>query len=196
MDGIFALEAADSHVSHVGVTEPIVCTLNCGGVSVGMQVDTGSPVSVMIWPTYEQNKIVAPKLRDSPMNLTSFLGRLPARGQRKLKLSCANRSTDASLTVLGCPGPNLCGRELIQAFNMLQAPVMNINTTAIGLSDHLEPKIESQKCKHCPSAHSHLAEIDRSLLKSRTISQRSAWKFWTCKKFQGGASALSLRLPS
>ncbi|XP_070396758.1 uncharacterized protein [Dermacentor albipictus] len=166
MDGIFALEAADSHVSHVGVTEPIVCTLNCGGVSVGMQVDTGSPVSVMIWPTYEQNKIVAPKLRDSPMNLTSFLGRLPARGQRKLKLSCANRSTDASLTVLGCPGPNLCGRELIQAFNMLQAPVMNINTT------------------------------DRSLLKSRTISQRSAWKFWTCKKFQGGASALSLRLPS
>ncbi|KAH7933221.1 hypothetical protein HPB49_010401 [Dermacentor silvarum] len=76
-NGIFALEPADSHVSHVGITQPIVRTLNCAGVPVDMQVDAGSPVSVFTWPTYEQNKTVWPKLRGSPLKLTFVLGRLP-----------------------------------------------------------------------------------------------------------------------
>ncbi|XP_072141429.1 uncharacterized protein [Dermacentor andersoni] len=106
--------------------QPIVRTLNCGGVPVDMQVDTETPVPVI---TYKQNKTVWPKLRGSPLKLTCFLGRLFVRGQLNLKVSCGNRSTDGSLTVLGCYGPSLCGRNLIQAFNMLQAPVMNVNTT-------------------------------------------------------------------
>ncbi|KAL3252124.1 hypothetical protein MRX96_054936 [Rhipicephalus microplus] len=127
-DGMFALEAADSHIGHVGITQPIVRTLDCGGVPVNMQVDTGSPVSVITWPTYERNKTVWPKLRGSPLKLTCFLGRLPVRGQLQLKVSCGNKSTAGSLQVLGCSGPNLCGRDLIQAFHMLEAPVMNVNT--------------------------------------------------------------------
>ncbi|KAL1415797.1 hypothetical protein MTO96_006576 [Rhipicephalus appendiculatus] len=125
---MFALEAADSHIGHVGITQPIVRTLDCGGVPVNMQLDTGSPVSVITWPTYERNKTVWPKLRGSPLKLTCFLGRLPVRGQLQLKVSCGNRSTAGSLQVLGCSGPNLCGRDLIQAFHMLEAPVMNVNT--------------------------------------------------------------------
>nr|XP_037276811.1 uncharacterized protein K02A2.6-like [Rhipicephalus microplus] len=128
-DGMFALEAADSHIGHVGITQPIVRTLDCGGVPVNMQVDTGSPVSVITWPTYERNKTVWPKLRGSPLKLTCFLGRLPVRGQLQLKVSCGNKSTAGSLQVLGCSGPNLCGRDLIQAFHMLEAPVMNVNTS-------------------------------------------------------------------
>ncbi|KAL3212696.1 hypothetical protein MRX96_035830 [Rhipicephalus microplus] len=126
---MFALEAADSHIGHVGITQPIVRTLDCGGVPVNMQVDTGSPVSVITWPTYERNKTVWPKLRGSPLKLTCFLGRLPVRGQLQLKVSCGNKSTAGSLQVLGCSGPNLCGRDLIQAFHMLEAPVMNVNTS-------------------------------------------------------------------
>nr|XP_037275833.1 uncharacterized protein LOC119168536 [Rhipicephalus microplus] len=128
-DGMFALEAVDSHIGHVGITQPIVRTLDCGGVPVNMQVDTGSPVSVITWPTYERNKTVWPKLRGSPLKLTCFLGRLPVRGQLQLKVSCGNKSTAGSLQVLGCSGPNLCGRDLIQAFHMLEAPVMNVNTS-------------------------------------------------------------------
>ncbi|KAL3226654.1 hypothetical protein MRX96_024850 [Rhipicephalus microplus] len=128
-DGMFTLEAADSHIGHVGITQPIVRTLDCGGVPVNMQVDTGSPVSVITWPTYERNKTVWPKLRGSPLKLTCFLGRLPVRGQLQLKVSCGNKSTAGSLQVLGCSGPNLCGRDLIQAFHMLEAPVMNVNTS-------------------------------------------------------------------
>ncbi|KAL3200415.1 hypothetical protein MRX96_013360 [Rhipicephalus microplus] len=128
-DGMFALEAADSHIGHVGITQPIVRTLDCGGVPVNMQVDTGSPVSAITWPTYERNKTVWPKLRGSPLKLTCFLGRLPVRGQLQLKVSCGNKSTAGSLQVLGCSGPNLCGRDLIQAFHMLEAPVMNVNTS-------------------------------------------------------------------
>ncbi|XP_049528117.1 uncharacterized protein LOC125947442 [Dermacentor silvarum] len=101
----------DTHVSHVGITQPIVRTLNCAGVLVDMQVDTGSPVSVITWPTYEHNKTMWPKLRGSPLKLTCFLGRLPVRGQLKLNVLCGNRSTEGSLTVLGCSGPNLCGRS-------------------------------------------------------------------------------------
>ncbi|KAL3195585.1 hypothetical protein MRX96_054024 [Rhipicephalus microplus] len=126
---MFALEAADSHTGHVGITQPIVRTLDCGGVPVNMQVDTGSPVSVITWPTYERNKTVWPKLRGSPLKLTCFLGRLPVRGQLQLKVSCGNKSMAGSLQVLGCSGPNLCGRDLIQAFHMLEAPVMNVNTS-------------------------------------------------------------------
>ncbi|KAL3234191.1 hypothetical protein MRX96_022628 [Rhipicephalus microplus] len=80
-------------------------------------------------PTYERNKTVWPKLRGSPLKLTCFLGRLPVRGQLQLKVSCGNKSTAGSLQVLGCSGPNLCGRDLIQAFHMLEAPVMNVNTS-------------------------------------------------------------------
>lgn len=42
---------------------------------------------------------------------------------------CGNRSTDGSLQVLGCSGPNLRGHDLLQVFRMLQAPVINVNTT-------------------------------------------------------------------
>ncbi|XP_077557850.1 uncharacterized protein LOC144173227 [Haemaphysalis longicornis] len=125
---MFALEAANSHIGHIGMTQPIVRTLDCAGVPVDMQVDTGSPVSVITWPTYEQNKAVWPKLRGSPLKLTCFLERLLVRGQLELKVSCGNRSTEGSLQVLGCSGPNLCRRDLIQAFHMLEAPVMNVNT--------------------------------------------------------------------
>ncbi|KAL3182534.1 hypothetical protein MRX96_007213 [Rhipicephalus microplus] len=94
-----------------------------------MQVDTGSPVSVITWVIYERNKPVWPKLRGSPFKLTCFLGRLPVRGQLELKVLCGNRSTARFLHVLGCSGPNLCGRDLIKAFHMLKAPVMNVNTS-------------------------------------------------------------------
>ncbi|XP_077540245.1 uncharacterized protein LOC144152713 [Haemaphysalis longicornis] len=127
-DGMFALEEANSNIGHVGITQPILRTLECAGVPVDMQVDTGSPVSVITWPTYERNKAVWPKLRGSPLKQTCFLGRLPVRGQLKLKFSCGNRSTEGSLQVLGCSGPNLCGCDLIQAFHILEAPVMNVNT--------------------------------------------------------------------
>ncbi|KAL3187035.1 hypothetical protein MRX96_026128 [Rhipicephalus microplus] len=126
---MFALEAADNHIGHVSITQPIVRTLDCGGVPVNMQVDTGSPVLVIPWPTYERNKTVWPKLRGSPLKLTCFLGRLPVQGQLQLKVSCGKKLTAGSLQVLGCSGPNLCRRDLIQAFHMLEAPVMNVNTS-------------------------------------------------------------------
>ncbi|KAL3191981.1 hypothetical protein MRX96_018101 [Rhipicephalus microplus] len=50
-NGIFVLEAVDSHIGPVGITQPIVGTLDCGGVLVNMQADTGLLVSVFKWPT-------------------------------------------------------------------------------------------------------------------------------------------------
>ncbi|KAL3193740.1 hypothetical protein MRX96_002183 [Rhipicephalus microplus] len=94
-NGMFTQEAADSHISHVGITQPIVRTLDCGGVPVNMQVN------------YERNKTVWPKLRGSPVKLACILGQLPVREQLQLKVSCRNRSTAGSLQALGCSGPNL-----------------------------------------------------------------------------------------
>lgn len=73
------------------------------------------------------------------------MGRLPVRGQLKLKVSSGNWSTDGSLTALGCSGSNLCGRDLIQAFHMLEAPVMNVSAT---MRRHFRREDEDEDVEH------------------------------------------------
>lgn len=67
------------------------------------------------------------------------------RGQLELKVSCGSRSTDGSLTVLGCSGPNLCGHDLIQAFPMLKAPVRNESTTGEQMSFVLVDEVKVER---------------------------------------------------
>lgn len=125
---LFALGASEDNVGHVDDTKLIVRTFEWGGVPVNMQLDKGSPVSVITWPTYEEHSAVWPKLQDSPLKLTCFLEKRPVRGQLKLKVSLGERSVEVAPTVLGCSGPNLCGRDLIHAFNLLDTPMLSTAT--------------------------------------------------------------------
>ncbi|XP_040069342.2 uncharacterized protein LOC115329771 isoform X2 [Ixodes scapularis] len=127
-EGLFMLGASMEHVGHIETTQPIAGTFDWGGVPVNMQLDTGSPVSVITWPTYMRHKAAWPSLQDSPLKLTCFLGKLPVRGQLKLKVALGDQAREGTLTVLGCSGPNLCGRDLIHAFDLLEMPVLSVAT--------------------------------------------------------------------
>ncbi|KAH6945654.1 hypothetical protein HPB50_009527 [Hyalomma asiaticum] len=53
----------------------------------------------------------------------------PIYEQKQNSVAQAARSTNGSLTALGCYGPNICGRDLIQAFDMIKTPFMNVSAT-------------------------------------------------------------------
>ncbi|XP_037576521.2 uncharacterized protein K02A2.6-like [Dermacentor silvarum] len=142
-DGLFMLGAAEDHVGSLGTVKPLVHTLEWGGVPVTMQLDTGSPVSLITWPTYIKHRAAWPKLQDSALNLTCFLGKLPVSGQLKLNVSTGGRSVAGTLTVLGCKGPNLCGRDLIQTFDLLNVPVCNVSAKGEPITDPVE-KVDVQ----------------------------------------------------
>ncbi|KAL1442602.1 hypothetical protein MTO96_030701 [Rhipicephalus appendiculatus] len=122
--GQFLLHLRESSTRSVG---PFWRTLEWKGVPVKMQVDTGSPVSIVTWPTYTQNRRRWPGLDKSSLQLSCFLGRLPVKGQLQVPVTYAGKTVNATLVVLGCSGPNLCGRDLIQAFQLTGGPVLNVN---------------------------------------------------------------------
>ncbi|XP_049519039.1 uncharacterized protein LOC125943625 [Dermacentor silvarum] len=113
--GQFLLHLRESSRGLVG---PIWRTLQWKGVPVKMQVDTGSPVSIVTWPTYAQHRHRWPMLEKSSFQLSCFLGRLPVKGQLEVPVTYAGKTVNATLVVLGCSGPNLCGRDIIQAFQL------------------------------------------------------------------------------
>lgn len=104
--GQFLLHLRESSRGLVG---PIWLTLQWKGVPVKMQVDTGSPVSIVTWPTYAQHRNRWPMLDKSSFQLSCFLGRLPVKGQLEVPVTYAGKTVNATLVVLGCSGPNLCG---------------------------------------------------------------------------------------
>lgn len=112
--------------SSTGLVGPLWRTLQWKGVPVKMQVDTGSPVSIVTWPTYAQHRRHWPELDKSSFQLTCFLGKLPVKGQLHVPVTYAGKTVNATLVVLGCAGPNLCGRDIIQAFQLTGGPVLNM----------------------------------------------------------------------
>ncbi|XP_070377069.1 uncharacterized protein [Dermacentor albipictus] len=113
--------------SSTGLVRPIWQTLQWKGVPVKMQVDTGSPVSIVTWPTYAQHRHRWPRLDKSSLQLSCFLGRLPVKGQLKVPVTYGGKTANATLVVLGCSGPNLCGRDIIQAFQLTGGSVLNVD---------------------------------------------------------------------
>ncbi|XP_070389585.1 uncharacterized protein [Dermacentor albipictus] len=113
--------------SSTGLVRPIWQTLQWKGVPVKMQVDTGPPVSIVTWPTYAQHRHRWPRLDKSSLQLSCFLGRLPVKGQLKVPVTYDGKTANATLVVLGCSGPNLCGRDIIQAFQLTGGTVLNVD---------------------------------------------------------------------
>ncbi|XP_070387200.1 uncharacterized protein [Dermacentor albipictus] len=114
------------YTTSVNLVKPVVRTLCWSGIPLTMQVDTGSPVSIITWKTYCKHRNAWPAIRETSLKLSCFLGKLPVRGQLKLPVSYAGKTLDATLTVLQCDGPNLCGRDVISAFERSGRPVLSI----------------------------------------------------------------------
>ncbi|XP_075527114.1 uncharacterized protein LOC142559399 [Dermacentor variabilis] len=122
---LFLVETADNFVGSIQTVKAIMCTLLWNGIAINMHLDTGSAVSIITWPTYVQYQDAWPKLQESPLKLSCFLGPLPVRGQLQLDVFLGSKTTKATLAVLSCSGPNLWGREVMTALDLLGEPVLS-----------------------------------------------------------------------
>lgn len=112
--------------NNVGLVEPIHRKFVWGNVSLVMQVDTGSPVSVVSQGVYERFKQASPTVEKTRVRLTCFLGSFPVRGELNLRVTYQDKTVDSKLIVLGCPGPSLRGRDLIRDMNSCGASVLHL----------------------------------------------------------------------
>ncbi|XP_037528470.1 uncharacterized protein LOC119405702 [Rhipicephalus sanguineus] len=119
---------------------PIRRTFSWGGVNVSMEVDTGSPVCVISRQLFEKHRKCWPKLKPSHVKLSCYSGRLPVMGELQLCVRYRDTSVDCSLVVLDCPGPSLCGRDLLILLEQAGAPVVRVahedEATAIRAKHH------------------------------------------------------------
>ncbi|XP_075739861.1 uncharacterized protein LOC142785286 [Rhipicephalus microplus] len=114
----------------VNMVQPIYRTMKWDGVALRMQVDTGSPVTIITWPTYTKYCHLWPRLQKTTLQLTCFLGQLPVKGQLNITVTYGGTTLDATLVVLGCSGPDLCGRDVIKALEQHGRQVLAVGMKA------------------------------------------------------------------
>ncbi|KAL3226882.1 hypothetical protein MRX96_024602 [Rhipicephalus microplus] len=51
--------------------------------------------------------------------------------QLQAPVTYAGKTVNATLVVLGCSGPNLCGRDIYQAFQLTGGPVLNVDVNVV-----------------------------------------------------------------
>ncbi|XP_070379308.1 uncharacterized protein [Dermacentor albipictus] len=124
-EALFLVETSDNFVGNIHTVKAVMCTLLWNGIAIKMQLDTGSQVSIITWPTYVQHQDAWPKLQESQLKLSCFLGPLPVRGQLQLDVSLGSKTTKATLAVLSCSRLNLCGRDVMRAMDLLGEPVLS-----------------------------------------------------------------------
>ncbi|XP_077552693.1 uncharacterized protein LOC144167222 [Haemaphysalis longicornis] len=95
-----------------------------------MLIDTGSPVCVLPREIYETNRERWPPLQPSFVQLSCYFGKLPVLGQLDMKVAYKGAVVDCSLVVLNCPGPCLCGWDLIFQLSNAGSPVLNLRAEA------------------------------------------------------------------
>lgn len=95
-----------------------------------MLIDTGSPLCAVPREIYEKNRERWSTLKSSSVKLSCYLGKLPVLGQLDMKVAYKGAVVDCSLVVLNCPGPSLCGRDLIFQLSNAGSPVLNLTAEA------------------------------------------------------------------
>ncbi|XP_049271757.1 uncharacterized protein LOC125758488 [Rhipicephalus sanguineus] len=118
------------------MVQPIYRTMEWDGVALRMQVDAGSPVTIITWPTYTKYRHLWPLLQKTTLQLTCFLGQLPVKGQLIISVTFSGTTLEAALVVLGCSGPDLCGRDVIKAFEQHGRQVLAVGMKAAPDTEH------------------------------------------------------------
>ncbi|XP_042148117.1 uncharacterized protein LOC120840483 [Ixodes scapularis] len=95
-----------------------------------MLIDTGSPVCVVPREIYEKNWERWPPLQPSGVKLSCYLGKLPVLGQLDMKVAYKGAVVECPLIVLNCPGPSLCGRDLLFQLSNAGSPILQMTAEA------------------------------------------------------------------
>ncbi|KAM7309528.1 uncharacterized protein ISCGN_006535 [Ixodes scapularis] len=109
---------------------PIHRTFTWCGVDMPMLIDTGSPVCVVPREIYEKNWERWPPLQPSGVKLSCYLGKLPVLGQLDMKVAYKGAVVECPLIVLNCPGPSLCGRDLLFQLSNAGSPILHTTAEA------------------------------------------------------------------
>lgn len=90
-------------------------------VTLDMLLDTGLPMCVISKETYSKNAASWPPLSPTDIRLFCYLGKLPVAGALHLPVKYGDRQTNGILFVVDYLGPLLCGRDIIQKFQLLSS---------------------------------------------------------------------------
>lgn len=112
------------------MVKPIFKKITWDGVPVTMLIDTGSPVSVISMSLFKQNQSRWPPPSSTTLRLSCFLGELPVVGELHMKATCEGHDIQGTLVIVDTPGPALCGRDTIKAFNNCGVAMMIPNFVA------------------------------------------------------------------
>ncbi|KAL3223315.1 hypothetical protein MRX96_049839 [Rhipicephalus microplus] len=117
-------------VASVNMVQPIYRTMEWDGVALRMQVDTGSPRDNHHMAYLHQIPSPLASAPKTTLQLTCFLGQLPVKGQLNISVTYGGTTLDATLVVLGCSGPDLCGRDVIKALEQHGRQVLAVGMKA------------------------------------------------------------------
>ncbi|XP_070379702.1 uncharacterized protein [Dermacentor albipictus] len=117
---------------------PIRRTFSWGGVDLSMEVDTGSPVCVISRQLFDKHHKCWPSLKPSHVKLSCYNGRLPVVGELQLCVKYRDISVNCALVVLDCPGPSLCGRDLLMLLEQAGVPVLQVTGEGEATADQVD----------------------------------------------------------
>ncbi|XP_037515313.1 uncharacterized protein K02A2.6-like [Rhipicephalus sanguineus] len=103
--------------------KPITMTLIVNGVPLEMELDSGSPVSIISKDTYLQHQGALPVLSQTDVKLNCMRGTIPVQGTLSVHIRLGKTASQQTLLVVACKSPSLCGRDWLATFNLLPRQV-------------------------------------------------------------------------
>lgn len=109
--------------------KPITVTFMVNGLPIEMELDSGSPVSLISEDTYLSHQRSLPRPAETDIKLKCIRGPIPVQGTLTVDVSLGETKSQQTLLVVSCKSPNLCGRDWMAAFDLLPRQV---NSTQLG----------------------------------------------------------------
>ncbi|KAL1427438.1 hypothetical protein MTO96_017395 [Rhipicephalus appendiculatus] len=103
--------------------KPITMTFIVNGVPLEMELDSGSPVSIISKDTYLQHQGALPVLSQTDIKLNCIRGTIPVQGTLSVDVRMGKTASRQTLLVVACKSPSLCGRDWLTTFDLLPRQV-------------------------------------------------------------------------
>ncbi|KAL1443324.1 hypothetical protein MTO96_046013 [Rhipicephalus appendiculatus] len=103
--------------------KPITMTFIVNGVPLEMELDSGSPVSIISKDTYLQHQGSLPVLSQTDIKLNCIRGTIPVQGTLSVDVRMGKTASQQTLLVVACKSPSLCGRDWLTTFDLLPRQV-------------------------------------------------------------------------
>ncbi|CAF0711795.1 unnamed protein product [Adineta steineri] len=119
--------------------QPIDLRLQINNMPIKLQLDTGSPITLVTEQVWEQ--LGKPNLNQIKMNINSFTGhRITLKGERMVKVEYMDKSMQLKMHVVNGYGNNILGRDWIYALNLHTRTLDDIDSNGSTLNVNFGPE--------------------------------------------------------